>query len=149
MDPIGVVVDSTSAFAPALVTSEAPAVIVLAGLQGSGKTTTAARLALYLKEREVDYNKVDSEETPPNTIGITNWQPKTERRVLLVAADLYRPAAIKQLQVLADSIGVEVFVIEGSLDPVVIAARAGNKAKEEGYDTVLIDTAGRQGIDTN
>jgi signal recognition particle subunit SRP54 len=151
---MGGVIDTTSTtFTPpstiALGTSEAPAVIVLAGLQGSGKTTTAARLALYLKEREVDYAKATSDEnSKPNGMGtITTRQPRTERKVLLAAADVYRPAAIKQLQILADSINVEVFSIDGSLDPVDIAARAVDKAKQDGYDTVLIDTAGRQVID--
>jgi signal recognition particle subunit SRP54 len=151
---MGGVADTTSStFTPpstiALGTSEAPAVIVLAGLQGSGKTTTAARLALYLKEREVDYANVTTDEnsTPMGMVTTTTRQPRTERKVLLAAADVYRPAAIKQLQVLADSINVEVFSIAGSLDPVDIATRAVGKAKQEGYDTVLIDTAGRQVID--
>ena len=78
---------------------------------------------------------------------LANTLPKRERKVLLVAADVYRPAAIKQLQVLGASIGVEVFTMGTDADPVDIAARAVEKAKEEGYDTVLVDTAGRQVID--
>lgn len=92
-----------------------PTVIMMVGLQGSGKTTTAAKLSLLLK--------------------------KQGRRPLLVAADIYRPAAIKQLQVLGEQVQVPVFSREG--DPVAIAAGAVEEAGKKGYDPVIIDTAGR------
>ncbi|RPF46793.1 signal recognition particle subunit FFH/SRP54 (srp54) [Thermodesulfitimonas autotrophica] len=92
-----------------------PTVIMMVGLQGSGKTTTAAKLSLFLK--------------------------KQGRRPLLVAADIYRPAAIKQLQVLGEQIQVPVFSREG--DPVAIAVGAVEEAGKKGYDPVIIDTAGR------
>lgn len=127
-------------------TTEEPAVILLAGLQGAGKTTAAGKLALYLKEREVDYTVAQTEGGEPM---ITNKLPKRQRKVLLAAADVYRPAAIKQLQILGEGIGVEVFSMGTDADPVEIAAAAVAKAKAEGYDTVLIDTAGRQVIDAD
>jgi len=130
----------------ALGTSDDPVVVLLAGLQGSGKTTAAAKLALYLKEREVDYKKVAEMGGEASQL-LASRQPKTERKVLLAAADVYRPAAIKQLEVLGDSIGVEVFSMGSDADPVDIAALAVEKAKKEGFDIVLIDTAGRQVID--
>ena len=92
-----------------------PTVIMVVGLQGSGKTTTAAKLSLFLK--------------------------KQGRRPLLVAADVYRPAAIKQLQVLGEQAQVPVFSQDG--DPVAIAVDAVSEAGRKGYDTVIIDTAGR------
>lgn len=92
-----------------------PTVVMLVGLQGSGKTTTAAKLSLLLK--------------------------KQGRRPLLVAADIYRPAAIKQLQVLGGQIQVPVFHKE--TDPVAIAVAAAEEAAKKGYDTIIIDTAGR------
>ncbi|MEW6448408.1 MAG: signal recognition particle protein [Bacillota bacterium] len=92
-----------------------PTVIMLVGLQGSGKTTTAAKLSLLLK--------------------------KQGRRPLLVAADVYRPAAVKQLQVLGDQIQVPVFHRE--TDPVAISVAAVEEAAKKGYDAVIIDTAGR------
>ena len=115
-------------------------------MQGAGKTTAAGKLALYLKEREVDYAAVeamgeDIQETLPSKM------PKRKRKVLLVAADVYRPAAIKQLEILGESINVDVFSRGTEADPVDIAAEALQKAKDEGYDTVLVDTAGRQVID--
>lgn len=124
-----------------------PAVVLLAGLQGAGKTTAAAKLALYLKEREVDYDAVESmgEEEAANLL--PSRMPKRERKVLLVAADVYRPAAISQLEVLGQGIGVKVFSMGTEEDPVDIAAKALEKAKSEGYDTILVDTAGRQVID--
>ena len=75
--------------------------------------------------------------------------PTRNRKVLLVAADVYRPAAIKQLEVLGESVNVKVFGMGTDADPVDIAAKAVEYAKAEGYDTVLVDTAGRQVIDTN
>lgn len=117
-------------------------------MQGAGKTTAAGKLALYLKEREVDYAAVeamreDNQEMLPSKL------PKRKRKVLLVAADVYRPAAIKQLEILGESINVDVFSRGTEADPVDIAAEALQKAKDEGYDTVLVDTAGRQVIDTD
>ena len=101
-----------------------PTVIMLAGLQGAGKTTLAAKLALWLKEQG--------------------------RTPLLVAADLQRPNAVNQLQVNGERVGVPVFAPEpgnGVGDPVAVARRAIDEAKRTLHDTVLIDTAGRLGID--
>jgi len=123
-----------------------PAVVLLAGLQGAGKTTAAGKLALYLKEREVDYDKVEEMGEEANNL-LASRMPTRNRRVLLAAADVYRPAAITQLEVLGQSIGVDVFSMGTEADPVDIAAQAVAKAKAEGYDTVLVDTAGRQVID--
>ncbi len=96
-------------------------VIMLIGLQGCGKTTFSAKLAKSLKNKK--------------------------RNVLLVAADVYRPAAIKQLQILGSQIDVPVFTIDGSKEPVKIASESLNYAKENGLNTVIIDTAGRLHID--
>ena len=123
-----------------------PAVVLLAGLQGAGKTTAAGKLALYLKEREVDYDAVDAMGDEASQM-LTSRMPTRQRKVLMAAADVYRPAAIKQLEVLGESIGVDVFTMGTDADPVDIAASAVEKAKAEGYDTVLVDTAGRQVID--
>jgi len=95
-------------------------VILLLGLQGSGKTTTAAKLALLLKNKG--------------------------RKVLLAACDLVRPAAVEQLSVLGNQIGVPVHT-ENTKDPVQVATAALARAKRESYDTVIIDTAGRLQID--
>ncbi len=99
-----------------------PAIILIAGLQGSGKTTFSAKLANYLKT-------------------------KKGRKPLLVAGDVYRPAAIDQLKVLGEQIQTEVFTEEGSKEPVKIAKHAISYAKENGYNIVIIDTAGRLAID--
>ncbi len=99
-----------------------PAIILIAGLQGSGKTTFSAKLASFLKT-------------------------KKSRRPLLVAGDVYRPAAIDQLKVLGEQIGVEVFTEEGSKEPVQIAKHAIAYAKDKGFNVVIIDTAGRLAID--
>ncbi len=99
-----------------------PAVILLSGLQGSGKTTFAAKLANYLKTKKT-------------------------RQVLLVACDVYRPAAIDQLHVLGEQIGVEVFSDKSTQDAVDIAKRGIVHAKSKGYNVVIIDTAGRLAID--
>lgn len=99
-----------------------PAIILIAGLQGSGKTTFSAKLANYLKT-------------------------KKGRKPLLVAGDVYRPAAIDQLKVLGEQIGVEVFTEEGSKEPVKIAAKAVTHAKSYGYNVVIVDTAGRLAVD--
>jgi signal recognition particle subunit SRP54 len=98
-----------------------PVIIMLAGLQGSGKTTTAAKLARQLKEKG--------------------------RKPLLVPADVYRPAAIEQLHILGEQIGVSVFAATTDQKPVEIARRAVAEANAGEYDTVIIDTAGRLHVD--
>ena len=98
-----------------------PTVIMLAGLHGSGKTTTAAKLA--------------------------NVMRKQGRRPLLVAADVYRPAAIKQLQVLGEQLGIPVFTLGDRQDPVSIGKAAVSSAASNGLDVVILDTAGRLHID--
>lgn len=100
----------------------APAVILIAGLQGSGKTTFSAKLAYYLKNKKA-------------------------RNVMLVAGDVYRPAAINQLQVLGDQIGVPVFAQLGVSDPVKIASDALQEARLKGVNVVIVDTAGRLAVD--
>ncbi|QKG80073.1 signal recognition particle protein [Tenuifilum thalassicum] len=99
-----------------------PSVILIAGLQGSGKTTFSAKLANYLKS-------------------------KKGKHPMLVAGDVYRPAAIEQLKVLGEQINVPVFTIPDSKDPVSIAKDAIKEAKKNGQDVVIIDTAGRLAID--
>lgn len=99
-----------------------PAVILIAGLQGSGKTTFSAKLANYLKT-------------------------KKGKQTLLVAGDVYRPAAINQLKVLGEQIGVEVYTEEGNKNPVKIAANAVKHAKNNSRNLVIVDTAGRLAID--
>ncbi|SUX43070.1 Fifty-four homolog [Chryseobacterium indoltheticum] len=99
-----------------------PSVILIAGLQGSGKTTFSGKLANYLKT-------------------------KRTKKPLLVACDVYRPAAVDQLKVLGGQIGVPVYSEEGSLDPASIAQNAINFAKSNGHDIVIVDTAGRLAID--
>ena len=96
-------------------------VILLLGLQGSGKTTTASKLAFMLKGKG--------------------------RRVLLAACDLVRPAAVEQLRVLGEKVGVDVYLEEGAKDPVKVAAAALAKAKRELYDTLIVDTTGRLQVD--
>src|ERR1700676_1504028 len=99
-----------------------PAVILVAGLQGSGKTTFSGKLANYLKLQK-------------------GFSP------LLVAADVYRPAAIEQLNILGIQIGVEVFTVPGSLDPVSITKQAVAEAKSRNKNVVIVDTAGRLAVD--
>ena len=99
-----------------------PGIVLVAGLQGSGKTTFSGKLAL-------------------------NCKTKRGKKVLLVAGDVYRPAAIDQLKVLGTQIGVEVYTEDGSKDPVSIAKNAVAKAKAEGYSLVIVDTAGRLAVD--
>jgi signal recognition particle subunit SRP54 len=99
-----------------------PAIVLIAGLQGSGKTTFSAKLAKHLKS-------------------------KRGKNPLLVAGDVYRPAAIEQLKVLGTQIEVPVYTEEGSKNPVEIARNAVREAKKSGYDLVIIDTAGRLAVD--
>jgi len=98
-----------------------PTGVMLAGLQGSGKTTTAAKLANLLKTKG--------------------------QKPMLVAADVYRPAAIEQLQIVGQKVGVPVYSETDEKDPVLICERAMFKARREGFDTVIFDTAGRLAID--
>ncbi|WP_456480555.1 signal recognition particle protein [Nautilia sp.] len=99
-----------------------PTVVLMTGLQGSGKTTTTAKLANYLKQFK-------------------------KKKVLMVAADLQRLAAVEQLKQLAEQNGLDIFYDENSKDPVDIAKRGVKEGKEKFYDVVLIDTAGRLAID--
>ena len=98
-----------------------PAVVLVAGLYGAGKTTFSGKLALYLK--------------------------KKGSKVLLAACDTFRPAAIEQLKTLAEGIGINVFSIEGEKDPVKVANAAIAAARVEGYNVVIVDTAGRLAVD--
>ncbi|MBR6465777.1 MAG: signal recognition particle protein [Bacteroidales bacterium] len=99
-----------------------PAIVLVAGLQGSGKTTFSGKLANQLKN-------------------------KRGKRVMLVAGDVYRPAAIDQLKVLAESIDVPVYTEEGVKNPVRIAENAVKEAKAKQYDVLIVDTAGRLAVD--
>ena len=99
-----------------------PAVILMAGLNGAGKTTLSGKLALLLKN-------------------------KRGRKPLLVACDVYRPAAVEQLRVLAEQIEVPIYMNRECKDPVQIAREGIHEAKAKGYDTVIVDTAGRLAID--
>ena len=99
-----------------------PAIILMSGLQGSGKTTFSSKLALFLKK-------------------------KKNRNPLLVACDVYRPAAIDQLKVLGEQIGVPVYSEPESKNPVQIAKNAIQEAKQKNYNLVIIDTAGRLAVD--
>ena len=99
-----------------------PAIILIAGLQGSGKTTFTGKLANYLKTRK-------------------------GKSVLLVAADIYRPAAIDQLTVLAETVGVDIYSERENKDAVSIALNAVKEAKAKNKNVIIIDTAGRLAID--
>ncbi len=99
-----------------------PAVILMSGLQGSGKTTFASKLANYL-------------------------QTKKGKRVMLVACDVYRPAAIEQLRVLGEQINAKVYTEETEQNPVKKAQNAIAEARKYGYDVVIVDTAGRLAVD--
>ena len=99
-----------------------PSVILMSGLQGSGKTTFSGKLANYLKS-------------------------KKSKKPLLVACDVYRPAAIDQLHVVGDQIGVEVYSDRDNNDPVAIATAAIAHAKSNGHNVVIVDTAGRLAVD--
>ena len=99
-----------------------PGVVLIAGLQGSGKTTFTGKLSKYLKE-------------------------KKNMKVLVVACDVYRPAAINQLSVLAESIGVDIYKEEGNTNPVDIAGNAIAHGQKNNYNVVIVDTAGRLSVD--
>lgn len=99
-----------------------PAIILMAGLNGAGKTTMSGKLALMLKKR-------------------------MHRKPLLAACDTFRPAAMEQLRVLAEQVEVPVYIEEGAKDPLAVAKNAIEHAKATGCDTVIVDTAGRQSID--
>ncbi len=99
-----------------------PSIILMSGLQGSGKTTFSGKLANMLKKQQ-------------------------HKKPLLVACDVYRPAAIEQLKVVGLSIGVDVYTEDGNKNVVEIAQRAIRKAKQEGYNVVIVDTAGRLAVD--
>ena len=104
------------------VNTQPPAVIMMAGLQGAGKTTTVGKLARYLKEKE-------------------------KKKILVVSCDVYRPAAIEQLKVLANEIDVEFYPSEKNQDPVNIAKQVLDYARKQNFDGLLVDTAGRLHID--
>lgn len=106
------------------VAAKSPTVVMMVGLQGAGKTTTTGKLALHLRK-------------------------KHNRKPLMVAADIYRPAAIKQLETLGKQLDVPVFSMGDQVSPVEIAQKAVAQAKEEHHDYVLIDTAGRLHVDEN
>ncbi|TJY62116.1 signal recognition particle protein [Sinimarinibacterium sp. CAU 1509] len=99
-----------------------PAIILMAGLQGSGKTTTTGKLALLLKERE-------------------------KKKVMVVSCDVYRPAAIEQLRIVSGNVGVDFFGSEVGQDPVSIAKAALAEAKKQYADVLIVDTAGRTTVD--
>ena len=99
-----------------------PTIIMMAGLNGAGKTTMAGKLALYLKKQK-------------------------HKRPLLAACDTFRPAAMEQLRVLAEQIDVPIYMEEDAKDPVAVAQNAIKEAKQKNYDVVIVDTAGRQSID--
>src|SRR5699024_3136301 len=101
---------------------KAPAVVLMAGLQGAGKTTTVAKLARFLKERE-------------------------KKRGMVVSCDVYRPAAIDQLETLAGPVGVDCFPSRTGTDPVDIATDAVAAARRDMADVLIVDTAGRLHVD--
>lgn len=107
---------------PLNLATQPPAVILMAGLQGAGKTTSVGKLARYLRERQ-------------------------KKKVLVVSADVYRPAAIKQLETLANEVEVEFFPSSTEQKPVAIAEAAISHARKKFIDVVLVDTAGRTAID--
>ncbi|HEK2636895.1 signal recognition particle protein [Proteus mirabilis] len=102
--------------------AQPPAVVLMAGLQGAGKTTSVAKLGEFLKE-------------------------KKKKKVLVVSADVYRPAAIKQLETLAETVGVDFFPSTVQENPVTIASNALKHAQLQFYDVLLVDTAGRLHVD--
>lgn len=104
--------------------AQPPAIILMAGLQGAGKTTTVAKLARFLKERE-------------------------KKRVMVVSADVYRPAAIKQLETLAGEVGAQFFPSDISQKPEFIVKAAVDAARKQAVDVLLVDTAGRLAVDAD
>ncbi len=98
-------------------------VVMVCGLQGSGKTTSCAKLASFIRKEEKN------------------------KKILLAACDLQRPAAVEQLKVLGSSLGLPVFFLEGEKDPCEVAKKAYDKAKQEGFDVLIVDTAGRLHLD--
>ncbi|BBV03229.1 MULTISPECIES: signal recognition particle protein [Providencia] len=102
--------------------AQPPAVVLMAGLQGAGKTTSVAKLGKLLKEKQ-------------------------KKKVLVVSADVYRPAAIKQLETLAESVGIDFFPSEVQEKPAVIVQKALKHAQLQFYDVLLVDTAGRLHVD--
>ncbi|MBT3197492.1 MAG: signal recognition particle protein, partial [Gammaproteobacteria bacterium] len=102
--------------------AQPPAVILMAGLQGAGKTTSVGKLSRFLQERQA-------------------------KKVMVVSADIYRPAAIQQLQLLADEVGASFFPSDASQKPVEIARAALDQAKRQFFDVLLVDTAGRLHVD--
>jgi signal recognition particle subunit SRP54 len=103
--------------------AQPPAVILMAGLQGSGKTTSVAKLARWLKERN-------------------------QKKVMISSCDVYRPAAIEQLQILAREVGVEFFLSDSTQTPVMLAQKALDEARRHVVDVLILDTAGRLHVDT-
>ena len=99
-----------------------PAVVLMAGLQGAGKTTTVGKLSRLLKNEQ-------------------------KKKILVVSADVYRPAAIEQLKLLAEQVGVDFFPSDAGQQPVDIARAAVDYAKKHFYDVLMVDTAGRLAID--
>jgi len=109
--------------------TQPPAVILMAGLQGAGKTTTTGKLAKWLAE------------------GGQTQQGRAKKKVLVVSADVYRPAAMEQLKTVAVQVGVDCFPTDASQSPPAIAAAALDHAKRHYYDVLIVDTAGRLGVD--
>ncbi|MGL5008062.1 MAG: signal recognition particle protein [Plesiomonas sp.] len=103
--------------------AQPPAVVLMAGLQGAGKTTSVAKLGKFLLERK-------------------------KKKVLVVSADVYRPAAIKQLETLAETVGIDFFPSDAQQKPLDIVAKALQHAKLKFYDVLLVDTAGRLHVDS-
>lgn len=102
--------------------AQPPAVVLMAGLQGAGKTTSVGKLGKYLREKQ-------------------------KKKVLVVSADVYRPAAIKQLETLANTVGIDFFPSDAAQKPLDIVNQALNQAKHKFYDVLLVDTAGRLHVD--
>ena len=108
-----------------------PAIILMAGLQGAGKTTTTGKLARWLAEGN----------------HVHNGRKTGNKKVLVVSADVYRPAAIEQLKTVAGQVGVDFFPSDASSTPQAIATAALDHARRHHYDVLIVDTAGRLGID--